>query len=173
MMQDPFSQQDREMEEASPSISFPHVRQLIPVYKVRNVINRGERKNKTGRGQGEVKPSPKTNPKCSSGFHSPSPFPTYCLSFCGCVTCCCCSDSSFCPHLPPLQSVASHFSPPASSLILPSFLLFSVLSQPAIYLFEGYKPPQSMEGGLPMGCLADSDPNCQYWEQGVGGDVVP
>ena len=83
------------------------------------------------------------------------------------------TDSSFCPHLPPLQSVESHFSPPASSLIRPSFLLFSVLSQPAIYLFEGYKPPQSMEGGLPMGCLADSDPNCQYWEQGVGGDVAP
>lgn len=83
-MQDPFSQQDTEMEEASPNISFPHVRQLIPVYKVQNVINRGERKNKTGQGQGEVKPSPKTNPKCSSGFHSPSPFPMYWLSFCGC-----------------------------------------------------------------------------------------
>ena len=55
MMQDPFSQQDTEMEEAPPNIRFPHVRQPIPVYKVRNVINRGERKNKTGRGQGEVK----------------------------------------------------------------------------------------------------------------------
>ena len=74
MMQDPFSQQDTEMKEASPSISFPHVRQLIPVYKIRNVTNRGERRNKTGQGQGEVKGSPRPTLNAPQDF-TPLPLP--------------------------------------------------------------------------------------------------
>ena len=90
-MQDPFSQQDTEMEEASPSISFPHVRQLIQVYKVRNVINTGERKNKTGRGQGEVKGSPRPTLNVPQDFTPPPPSQS--TSFLSvAVTCCCCSD---------------------------------------------------------------------------------
>lgn len=126
MMQDPFSQQDTEMEEASPSISFPHVRQLIPVYKIRNVTNRGERRNETGRGQGEVKGSPRPTLNAPQDF-TPLPLPKAPAFFLWLLPVAAAqTDSSFCPHLPPSPVYSESFL--SSCLFINPSLLPSVLS---------------------------------------------
>lgn len=107
-MQDPFSQQDTEMEEAPPNIRFPMSDNRFRSTKYLNVINRGERKkqDRSGAGRSEVKP--KTNPTCSSGFHS-LPLPKAPACFLWLLPVAAYMDSSFCPHLPPSPVCSKSF----------------------------------------------------------------
>lgn len=102
-------------------------------------------------------------------FTSPQPLPTYYLSLYGCVPVAAAGKKGSIPtHMP-----SSHLGYSKSSLVTQASYLFINPSFLTVYLFAGYKPPWSMEGGSSQGMPSRSTSKLSVlWRVRVGCHVI-